>query len=233
MAVPSTNVKFSDIYAEANGSYSSGVLSLATMSFFSYFQGPNGSNTISYNAWGQGQSSGANRIYNTSAKTTNIQVGDFTGDTYFYDQSAFKCNLTVYNNLPADAPFPPPGVFYDVQDVNLTIRDNTDTYSYINGNSGVVISAGNGGGTFGPTDLSQSTSPIIRSAYWEIVIASSPNFPGATADLVGNGSTLFTGQAVNGGGAPTTFNWGSYSAVVVATGYGGTTAGLDFVLTIY
>ena len=85
MAVPSTNVKFSDIYAEANGSYSSGVLSLATMSFFSYFQGPNGSNTISYNAWGQGQSSGANRIYNTSAKTTNIQVGDFTGDTYFYD----------------------------------------------------------------------------------------------------------------------------------------------------
>lgn len=235
-------VSFGDIYSKANGGTPGSATSFATMSALSYFEGPNGNSTISYNAWGRnGNSSAANRIYNVSAASTNFNFSAFSSGSvsptnvkdYFYDGTEYKCNLTVYNNLPADAPFPPPGVFYDVQDVNLTIRDNTDTYSYINGNSGVVISAGNGGGTFGPTDLSQFTSPIIRSAYWEIVIASGPNFPGATADLVGNGSTLFTGQAVNGGGAPTTFNWGSYSAVVVATGYGGTTAGLDFVLTIY
>lgn len=233
MAVPTTNVKFSDIWSEANGAYSSGILSMLTMSFFSYFAGPNGSNSQTSNNWGQGEGSGANRIYGTNAKTTLIQVGDFDGLTYFYDQSAFKCNLTVYNNLGPSQPFPPPPTDTDVQDVNLTLRDNSDTYSYLTGNSGVVISAGNGGGTYGPTDLSQPTSPIIRSAYWEITIASNPNFPGATADLTGNGVSLFTGQAVNGAGAPTVFNWGTYGAVVVATGYGGTTAGLDFVLTIY
>ena len=45
MAVPTTNVKFSDVWSEANGAYSSGQLSLLTMSFFSYFAGPNGSSS--------------------------------------------------------------------------------------------------------------------------------------------------------------------------------------------
>ncbi len=55
MTVPTTNVKFSDIWSEANGVYSSGLLSLNTMSFFSYFTGPNGSGNQPNNNWGQGE----------------------------------------------------------------------------------------------------------------------------------------------------------------------------------
>ena len=98
MTVPTSSVKFSDIWSEANGVYSSGLLSLNTMSFFSYFAGPNGSTSQTDNNWGQGEGSGANRIYGTSAKTTVIAVGDFDGLTYFYDNSTFQVTLEVINN---------------------------------------------------------------------------------------------------------------------------------------
>ena len=111
MAVPSTNIKFSDIYAEANGSYTSGMLSMLTMSFFSYFAGPNGSNSLPSNNWGISENTGKNRIYGTSYKAGpnfGYKVGDFSGLTYFYDQTNFKIVLNAVNNINPPPPPPPP-----------------------------------------------------------------------------------------------------------------------------
>ena len=236
-------ISFGDIYSKANGVTPSGATSFATMSALSYFEGPNGNSTISYNAWGRnGNSSAANRIYNTTAASTNFNFSAFSSGSvaptnvkdYFYDGTEYKCNLTVYNNLGASQPFPPPPIDNTVQDVNLTLNDSTGTYSYITLGSGAIISLGDGGGTYGPTDAASSgISPLIFRAYWEIIIASGPNFPGATADLTINGSAKYTGTAVNGGGATTTLNSAGSSTQDMATGYGGNTAGFDFVLTIY
>ena len=72
MAIPSTDIALAnDIYGEANGGYSSGQVSLNDISFYSYFAGPNGSSSISYNAYGRGEGSGANRIYGTNVVSSN------------------------------------------------------------------------------------------------------------------------------------------------------------------
>ena len=226
MAVPTTNVKFSDIYGEANGGYSSGLLSLNTMSFFSYFSGPNGSNTLSYNNWGQGEGSGANRIYGTTAKTTNIKVGDFDGLTYFYDNSTFQVTLLATNNLPPPTIPPDPPDLNDVN-VNVSLYDNTSTYQYLAGGG----QASSNGGTYGPNAISQTDDPLIFRGYWEVNIqGQNPGFPGCNADLSINGNSIFTGQAVAGGPGGTTFAFGSFSTADVAS-FGGFT-GLYFDVTV-
>lgn len=234
---PDISLGYSDgIYAIPNpgGSPPYNDTSLYNVSRYSYFEGPNGLGSISYNAWGRwGNQSGANRIYGLSATSNNYKMSDYSGSYYFYEQSEYKCNLTVYNNLGASQFSPPPPIDNTVQDVNLTLKDNTNNYSYITLGSGAVISLGDGGGTYGPTDASTSTTPLIYRAYWTIVIASQPNFPGALADLTINGTSKFTGQTVNGAGAPTTFAFGTWGTEDMATGYGGNSAGFDFVLTIY
>jgi hypothetical protein len=227
MTVPSTNVKFSDIYAEANGGYTSGLLSLVTMSFFSYFAGPNGSNSQADNNYGQGEGSGANRIYDTTAKITNIQVGDFDGITYFYDNSTFQVTLNVTNNLPLPTTPPDPPDLNDIN-VNITLYDSTVSYSYITG-GGLATS---NGGTFGPSAISQTTSPIIFRGYWEVNIqGQNPSFGGGSADLSINGNSKFTAQAVAGGPGGSTFIFSSFSTEDVAS-FGGFT-GLYFDVTVF
>ena len=202
MAVPNTNVKFSDIWSEANGTYTSGsspVLSLNTMSFFSYFSGPNGSNTINYNAWGQGEGAGANRIYGTSAKTTLIQVGDFKGRNYFYDSlNARLAQIDATYNGPA--PLIPPDA-PDAYDFNITLRcyDSSFTYNY--------ISAGfQAGYNFTPTTTQfqiNNVSPMIDTYYWILDIDTSPSYPGSagnvTCDFTINGNAIFSGVTINFG----------------------------------
>ena len=225
MAVPSTNVKFSDIYAEANGAYSSGMLSMLTMSFFSYFAGPNGSNSQPANNWGQGEGSGANRIYGTSAKTTNIQVGDFDGLTYFYDNSTFQVTLNVTNNKTNPPPFPPPPVDNAVN-VNIELWDSGFSYQYLNG-GGMAMAPG----SYGPSSVSQTNDPIIYRGYWKVTISgANPSFAGGTANLVINGNNKFTGQAVAAGPGGTTFTsttWGTED-VASYNGY----IGLYFSVTV-
>ncbi len=72
-------ISFGDIYSKANGSTPAGATSFATMSALSYFEGPNGDNTISYNAWGRnGNSSAANRIYNLTPASSDFKFGAFS-----------------------------------------------------------------------------------------------------------------------------------------------------------
>lgn len=223
MAVPSTNVKFSDIYAEANGSYTSGMLSMLTMSFFSYFTGPNGSNNQPANNWGQGEGSGANRIYGTTAKTTNIKVGDFDGLTYFYDQTNFKIVLNAVNNINPPPP-PPPPINNDLSIV-LTLFDNGFNYSYAGGNSGILVA---GGGNYN-ADISAALNPIIFRAYWKVEVFTDPNFGGGTVTIDINGTNYANSIALAAGPAPNTLDSNTYGTADVAS-YGGFT-GLQFDVT--
>jgi hypothetical protein len=186
MAVPSTNVKFSDIWSEANGTYSTGILSLNTMSFFSYFAGPSGSNSQPDNNWGQGEASGVNRIYGTTAKTTNIQVRDFEGLTYFYDNSTFQVTLNITNNLVSSL-----GIDNDVN-VNVELYDSSSSYQYLAG-GGMAAAPG----TFGPTAISNTNTPIIFSGYWIVTVGGAfPSFAGGTCNIDINGFNFVTGGTV-------------------------------------
>jgi len=225
MTVPTTNVKFSDIWSEANGVYSSGLLSLNTMSFFSYFTGPNGSNNQPANNWGQGEGSGANRIYGTTAKTTNIKVGDFDGLTYFYDQTNFKVVLNAVNNI--NFPPPPPPPINNNLSIVLTLFDSSFTYPYLGGGSGTLMA---GGGNYN-ADISFSSNPIIFRAYWQVEVFTDPNFGGGTVTIDINGTNYANSIALNAGPAPNTLDSSTYGTADVAF-YGGLGAtGLQFDVT--
>jgi hypothetical protein len=224
MAVPTTNVKFSDIWSEANGTYSTGILSLNTMSFFSYFAGPNGSNSQAANNWGQGEGSGANRILGTTAKTTNIQVGDFDGLTYFYDNSTFQVTINITNNLVSTPP-PPFPIDNDVN-VNVELYDSGFSYQYLAG-GGLAAAPG----TFGPNAISQTNDPIIFRGYWIVTVGGAfPSFAGGTCNIDINGTNFVTGGTVPAGPTGASFDSTVYGTADVAA-FGGFT-GLYFDVTV-
>lgn len=208
MAIPSTNIGLAnDIFGEANGGYSSGVVNLNTASFFSYFAGPNGSTSISYNAYGRGEGSGANRIFGTNAVVTPVDMDDFKGITYFYEQSSFRVVLNATNNLPD----PPPPTNNIIQ-VDLALYDSSFTYSYLGGGSGDLFPFG---GNYNQ-DISQPTTPIIFRAYWQLTISTSPQFGGGNVILDINGVNKINSVALNAGPTPNTFNSSTYGTADVA-----------------
>jgi hypothetical protein len=216
MAIPTTNIALANnIYGEANGGYpGSVVVSLNDISFYSYFAGPNGSNSISYNAYGKGENSGLNRIYGTNAVVTPVDMDDFKGVTYFYDNSTYQVTLDVVNNLVSTPP-PPFPIDNDVN-VNIELWDDGFTYQYMAG--GGMAGAP---GTYGPSSVSQTNDPIIFRGYWKVVISGAfPSFAGGNADLTINGTSFFTGQAVAAGAGGTTFTSSTWGTADVAS-YGG------------
>jgi hypothetical protein len=198
------------------------------MSFFSYFAGPNGSTSQADNNWGQGEASGANRIYGTSAKTTNIQVGDFDGLTYFYDNTTFQVTLAATNTL-APQPFPPTPPGSNDVNINVELWGSGFSYQYISGGG----SATEGGGTFGPNSISQATGdPIIFRGYWKVSVSGMPpNFAGGSCDISINGTAKVTGGTVAATAGGTTFDSATYGTEDVATYLSLT--GLYFEVTVY
>ena len=226
MTVPTSSIKFSDIWSEANGAYSSGLLSLNTMSFFSYFAGPNGSNSQTDNNWGMHEGSGANRIYGLAAKTSSYAIGDYSGLTYFYDNSTFQVTLAVTNNKTNPPPAPPaPPVLNDVN-VNVELWDSSFTYQYLSG-GGMAAAPG----TYGPSAVSMTSDPIIFRGYWKVTVTgANPSFAGGTVNLSVNGIAKFTGQGVAAGSGGTTFDSTTFGTADVAA-FGGFT-GLYFDVTV-
>jgi hypothetical protein len=225
MTIPNTDISFSNIWGEAN-SGSPIDIGLYSIGYNSYFSGPNGSGLLIDNNWGQGEFSGADIIYDLTATTTNFKVSDFAGLDYFYDQVNYQCILNVINTLPP--PIPPPPASTDMQDVQLFLRDNTNTYSYISAGTGPVTS---GGGNV-ITDVSSPTTPLINTGYWELVILPNPFCPASTANLTINGVPIFTGVGVSAGPTPTTFDYTTYGTVNIGTITGGL-IGFEFNLTIF
>jgi hypothetical protein len=192
------------------------------MSFFSYFSGPNGSSNEPDNNWGQGEASGDNRIYNTTAKTTNIQVGDFDGLTYFYDQTNFKIVLNATNNISAQ----PAPVNNDLS-IILNLFDSSFTYNYVGGNSGILLA---GGGNYN-ADISQATTPIIFRAYWQVEVSTDPNFGGGSVTIDINGTNYANLIALTAGPTPNVLDSNTYGTADVAFFGGMGATGLQFDIT--
>jgi len=227
MAVPSSNITVTSIWDEANTPTSIGTdVSFGDLAAYDYFTGPFGSNTISYNGWGQSTAGGYNRIYGLAISLTGpYNFGDFANLVYFYDQSNYQCNLTVINNL-APAPPPPPPIINDIQDCQLYFKDFSGTYTYINGNSGAVTQ---GGAPYGPTDISQNTDPLIAVGHWYVDLTMDPSFTGGLMDVSINGTLVVNGVGIIGG--LNTVDWNTYGTVNLANlgGY----AGFNVVVTAY
>jgi hypothetical protein len=227
MAIPSTNIELAnDIYGEANGGYSSGQVSLNDISFYSYFAGPNGTNSISYNAYGKGENSGLNRIYGTNAAANPDDMGDFSGVTYFYDNSTYQVTLNVTNNKTNPPPFPPPPVDNAVN-VNVELWGEAFSYQYLAG-GGMAMAPG----TYGPSAVSQPTGdPIIFRGYWKVIVSgANPSFAGGSVNIDINGTSHVSGQSIPAGSGGVTFTSTVYGTEDVAS-YGGF-IGLYFDVTV-
>jgi hypothetical protein len=158
---------------------------------------------------------------------TLIDMDDFKGITYFYDNSSFQVTLNATNNI-APLPFPPnpPGS----SDVNVTVElyDSNLTLQYMSG-GGMV---GENGGTYGPSSISQTNDPIIFRGYWKVTVAGAgPMFGGGSCDIVINGNTKVTGGSVAAGPGGSTFDSATYGTEDVVS-YGGY-IGLYFDITAY
>jgi hypothetical protein len=197
------------------------------MSFFSYFAGPNGSNSLTDNNWGVHEGSGANRIYGLAAKTSSYAMGDYSGLTYYYDNSTFQVTLEVTNSL-APLPFPPNPPGSNDANVNIELWDSGFSYQYLLGGG----MAAENGGTYGPSSVSQLTDPIIFRGYWKVNVGGvGPMFGGGSCDILINGNTKVTGGAVAAGPGGSTFDSVTYGTEDVAS-YGGYT-GLFFKVRIF
>ena len=228
MAVPSSNISLAtNVYGEANGGYSSGEVSLTDVSFFSYFAGPNGTNSIGYNAWGVGENTGLNRIYGTTYHSSgNYAINDFAGLTYFYDNSTYQVTLSVTNNKTNPPPFPPGPPVDNAVNVNIELWGQAFSYQYMSG-GGMAQAPG----TYGPSSVSQTNDPIIAIGYWKVTVGGAgPLFAGGSCNISINGTSKVSGGSVPSGPGGATFDSGTYGTENVAS-YGGFT-GLYFEVTV-
>jgi hypothetical protein len=225
MAVPTSNISLTSIYEEANGVGTMGTdVSFATLASCSYFDGPNGSNFISYNAWGQGTMTGNNRIYGLTNLSANYSFQNFSGKTYFYDNSTFQVTLNITNNLVSTPP-PPFPIDNDVN-VNVELYDSSFSYQYLAG-GGIAAAPG----TFGPNAISQTNDPIIFRGYWIVTVGGAfPSFAGGTCNIDINGTNFVTGGTVPAGPTGASFDSTVYGTADVAA-FGGFT-GLYFDVTV-
>jgi len=214
MPAPPTNNTFTDIFTTSNGFGPSSMVSLLTSSFFSYFSGPNGSGAQPYNNWGQGEASGDNRIYGTTAKTTNLKVSDFSDKWYFYQQLIQSVQLDITNNAPTPTTPPDPPDAYDFN-ISLTLSDSSVTYPYLSDNS-IITPSG-----FSTKDIITTyppdTVPLINTYYWTVDIFTAPTYPGIAGtvpvDININGSTYVSGVTLNNGA--NSFDFNTYGTAVV------------------
>ena len=224
------------IYSEANGgSPGSGSNTNAGNLFkLSYFEGPPFGSTISYSAWGQyGTTSGADRIYGLTAKNTNNAFSDFSGLTYYYDNSTYKVAARIRNPLqPPPYPGPPPPFYDNNIIVEVWLYDSTTTYAYVS--SGAINANAQIGGYDQTFTLSSGAvvTPIIAIGYWEVRVSTNEFFPGGAKTIqIDINGTNYVNTSIAANGA-TTYSFSTYgSANVASTGQGYT--GLYFDINVF
>jgi len=227
MAVPTTNIKMSDIYSGANTG-SVPTISVSNLFKKSYFEGPGGSASISYNAWGQyGTTVGADIIYGLTSKNTDNAWSDFSGLTYFYDgnpSGGYVVGLVMSNTLPIPVM---PGTNNDYT-VYVELWDSSYTYTYVS-TGGISLAQG---GLYSKTVISTTSTPIISNGYWRITFVSNNldmSLPPVLADITING-TLTAASLTNGPFQTDTFT-GTESVAYYSGFYNGT--GLQFDIVIH
>jgi len=222
MAVPTTNIKFDDIWYEANGSNLVTTNNITTVDLFGYdyFRGPNGANLIGWNAWGVS----GDIIYGLTPGSYNW--GNFSGLSYWYDNSAFNMQYKFVNNGTTPTPPLPP----DANDfiVEVKVYDQTETYSFAD-TSGINMPAGTATSTTTFSISGLNGTPLLLNNYWQIILTSNAAYPGSGGymDIYMNGSGVGTAPLYNG---TTVYSNGAFGGPT-QTGNGWN--GLDIFLDIY
>lgn len=215
MPTPSTNLKFSDIYSEANAATPGSATKFGDLARYSYFEGPNGAGSIGYNAWGSyGNQLGANRIFQVPTDSTP-NFGLFKNlDYFYYNPPDYDVTLYVDNmfNNPPDE---------DCQNVDITMWDNTLTYfANLGGNSGPVPAPSQ----YGPQPfqgLQSGISPLINEYFWILIVDMDPfQFRGGQVDYFINGNLVFNGP-LNPGSNYFDYTMGSTEFVRTSIGFTG------------
>lgn len=213
MPTPTSPISFGDIYSEANGGTPGGPTDWGRLARDSYFEGPNGNSSIGFNAWGSyGSSLGANRMFQIPIDSSP-NFDSYRNKTYFYGQTPTPFDVSLYaSNANAD----------DVDNVDVQCYDDNLIYSYMGGNTGLLLS----GNTYGPNtfqNLQPGITPLIQVLYWQLIISTSPVFAGGTVDYYINGNLVLAGGVVNPGPAPNIYDYtmGSTEGTRLNLGYTG------------
>ena len=167
MSIAATDIKLQGhIYEELNpGSGISNCKFYDNCNAFAWAQGPPpGSNTVSDWQWGVKSGVDQDILYGpysngvTAGRTANYKFSDFKNSYGYMDQANYVVDLYIENNIPpAGRGFPPNDVTVDVGLYDQTLTSN----------SICVISgtAPENGGSFGPTDVSQSYTFNVQYFY--------------------------------------------------------------------
>lgn len=166
MSIGGTNVSLaSGIYNELNGGYGGDISFYSDCNAFSWAQGPSpGSGAIGYFAWGTKAGVDQDILYGpynngvTAGLTANYKFSYFKNTYGFFDQANFVLDLYIENNLPPAGRGDPPN---DV-DVDFGLYDQSLTSNSICPIGG---QAAENGGTYGPTDVSQSFTFNVQYFY--------------------------------------------------------------------
>jgi len=198
MAIGGTNVSLaSGIYNELNGGYGGDISFYNDCNAFSWPQGPSpGDNTVSYFAWGTKTGVDQDILYVpynngvTAGLTANYKFSYFKNTYGFFDQANFVLDLYIENNLqPAGRGDPPNDV-----DVDLGLYDQTLTSNSICPIGG---NAAENGGTYGPSDVSQSFTFNVQYFYVSGGI-NCGGFANYNVDIYVNSSNEYSAGGLNG-----------------------------------
>jgi hypothetical protein len=184
MTTPSSPISFSDIYSEANAGAAPGSDTyFNTLATGSYFQGPNGNNTIAYNAWGQ--SLGNDGIYDVQGlAATPIEFNNYRSVAYYYDQINSQISVEMIG-------YPVPIPNYDFT-VTLRYMDSTLNYTYAQASSFLPSTQ-----VYGPIDISTPSTPLIYGCNWQLEVNPDPGYPGgANVNMDINGVPVMPSQPI-------------------------------------
>lgn len=206
MPTPSGQISLDDIWIEPNPSWSSSE-SFGDIAYDSWAQGPLGSNTNSWNGWGNdGGNSGNDVIYNVGGYLQQgvdpINFANYSNKYYYFDGTNFDIKFSYNNTLPP--PGPPPPVDNNVT-VQVDCYDYSGTYPVHNGFS--INAMANTSQSASPIPGGVTNSPLVENVYWSIIVTTFPGNAISNIAFSVNGTTVI--NIGSGGGS---FTWSSGGA---------------------
>ena len=214
MSIGSTNVNLDNLYIELNSGSATDNSFYNYINAFSWAQGPApGDGTVGYWAWGVKSGVNQDILHGpyangvTAGRTANYKFSDFKNSYGYFDQSNYVIDLYIENNIPpAGRGDPPNDISFDLALVDETLTSNS--ICAIAGN------AGQNGGTWGPSDVSQSFTFNVEYFYVtggvnnqgfnpytaELYVNSTNVWNAAGNGLIAIDSTMFSSIPQNSGG---------------------------------
>ena len=173
MPTPSGQISLDDIWIEPNPSWTSSE-SFGDIAYDSWAQGPLGSNTNSWNGWGNdGGNSGNDVIYSAGGYLQQgvdpINFANYSNNYYYFDGTNFDIKFSYNNTLPP--PGPPPTVDNNVT-VQVDCYDYSGTYPVHNGFS--IHAMPNTSQSASPIPGGVTNSPLVENVYWSIIVNTIP-----------------------------------------------------------